>query len=116
MKFYKTKSGAVLAQTDPRLIEVTDLEEVIPNTVDAAVEKHVPIIEPDGEGVIVKVGSVPHPMEEVHYIMWIEVECQDELQRKYLNPGEEPQARFDLPVEGLTANIYCNIHGLWKSE
>jgi superoxide reductase len=78
-------------------------------------EKHVPVIERTGTGVIVTVGSVPHPMESEHYIEWIEVVTEHRVYRKYLEPGMEPQAEFFLEAEHIQARAYCNIHGLWKS-
>lgn len=86
----------------------------VENTVDAAKEKHVPVKEAVAGGLKVKVGSVAHPMEEKHYIEWIEIIADGKAYRQFLNPGEAPEAFF--PVEGeFTAREYCNIHGLWKS-
>jgi superoxide reductase len=87
------------------------------NTVDAAKEKHVPVIEKTNKGVTVKVGSVPHPMEEKHYIEWIEIITRDnKSDKKFLLPGEKPEAEFCIPIEDiLFAREYCNLHGLWKS-
>lgn len=85
------------------------------NTVDASQEKHVPVIEKTENGLKVKVGSDPHPMEEKHYIEWIEVISDGKTCRKFLNPGEAPEATFDLKAENVTAREYCNIHGLWKA-
>lgn len=86
------------------------------NTVDAAKEKHVPAVTVEGNKATVQVGSVPHPMEEKHYIMWIEIQQGDKLQRVLLKPGQEPKAVFTID-EGVpvVAREYCNIHGLWKS-
>lgn len=85
------------------------------NTVDAAKEKHVPVKENVDEGLKVKVGDVPHPMEDKHYIEWIEIVSSDgKAYRQFLNPGESPEAVF--PVKGdFTAREYCNLHGLWKA-
>lgn len=84
------------------------------NTVDAAEEKHVPVVEKTEKGVKVKVGSVPHPMEDAHYIEWIQVLADGQLYRKFLKPGEAPEAEF--PVAAIdSAREYCNLHGLWKS-
>ncbi|MEJ2716366.1 MAG: desulfoferrodoxin [Deltaproteobacteria bacterium] len=84
------------------------------NTVDAAREKHVPMKENIQGGVKVKVGSVPHPMEEKHYIEWIEIVSGGKAYRQFLEPGQAPEAVFT--VEGdFTAREYCNLHGLWKS-
>ena len=78
-------------------------------------EKHVPVIEKTGKGILVKVGSVPHPMEAKHYIEWIEVQSGDKILRKYLKPGDKPDAEFEIPAEGVTVREYCNVHGLWKA-
>jgi superoxide reductase len=85
------------------------------NTTDAAKEKHVPVIEKTAAGFKVKVGSVAHPMEEKHYIEWIEVIADGRAYRKFLNPGEAPVATFELQAEQVTAREYCNLHGLWKA-
>ena len=85
------------------------------NTVDAAREKHVPVIEKTATGVKVKVGSVPHPMEEKHYIEWIEVLADGRAYRQFLNPGDAPDADFAIQADNVTARAYCNIHGLWKA-
>lgn len=87
---------------------------LVENTVDAAVEKHVPVIEKIEGGVIVKVGAVEHPMLEEHHIEWIEVHTANKLYRKWLKPGEKPEAIFKIDEEVLFAREYCNIHGLWK--
>ena len=84
------------------------------NTVDAAKEKHVPVIEKTESGVKVSVGSVAHPMEDKHYIEWIEVIADGEAYRQFLNPGEAPEATFCIDAQSVTAREYCNLHGLWK--
>jgi superoxide reductase len=84
------------------------------NTSDGAKEKHVPVIEKVEGGVLVKVGSVAHPMLEAHYIEWIEVHTANKVYRKFLVPGEKPEAFFALDEEVLYAREYCNLHGLWK--
>lgn len=84
------------------------------NTSDGAKEKHVPVIEKVEGGVLVKVGSVAHPMLEAHYIEWIEVHTANKVYRKFLAPGEKPEAFFALDEEVLYAREYCNLHGLWK--
>jgi superoxide reductase len=86
------------------------------NTVDAAQEKHVPVIEKTEKGVNVKVGSVPHPMEEKHYIEWIEVIADGKSYRKFLNPGDVPEAEFCVEAKEMRAREYCNVHGLWAGE
>jgi len=85
------------------------------NTVDAAKEKHVPVIERIEGGILVKVGSVPHPMEEKHYIEWIELIADAKSYRQFLNPGEAPQALFKIGAERVLAREFCNLHGLWKA-
>ena len=86
----------------------------VENTMDAAKEKHVPVVETAEQGIKVKVGSVPHPMEEKHYIEWVEVIVDGKVCREFLKPGDAPEAFFDLQDENVTAREYCNIHGLWK--
>ena len=85
------------------------------NTVDAAKEKHVPVIEKTAAGIKVTVGSVPHPMEQDHYIEWIEIVADGKAYRKFLNPGEAPEATFEIQAEKITAREYCNMHGLWMA-
>ena len=84
------------------------------NTVDAAKEKHVPVIEKIDGGVKVKVGDVPHPMEEKHYIQWIEVIADGKTYIQFLKPGAVPEAVFNIEADSITAREYCNLHGLWK--
>ena len=86
----------------------------VENEVDAAKEKHVPVVEGTGSGIKVKVGSVAHPMEAKHYIEWIEVLKGDKVCRKYLKPGDEPEAGFCGDADAVVARGYCNLHGLWK--
>jgi superoxide reductase len=85
------------------------------NTVDAAVEKHVPVVEQAEHGIKVKVGSVAHPMEDKHYIEWIEVISGDKAYREFLKPGMPPEATFCIEGDTLTVREHCNIHGLWKA-
>lgn len=88
------------------------------NTVDAAKEKHVPVIEKIEGGYKVKVGAVAHPMEEKHYIEWIELASGANRYFKKLNPGEKPEADFcncKFGSEPVVARAYCNLHGLWKA-
>jgi superoxide reductase len=87
---------------------------LVENTVDAAKEKHVPVIEKVAGGVKVKVGSVPHPMEEKHYIEWIELIVNGKAERQFLKPGQAPEAVFKVEQKNVTAREYCNLHGLWK--
>ena len=83
---------------------------------DAGQEKHLPVVEKSESGVKVKVGSVPHPMEEKHYIEWIEIIAGGRVYRKFLKPGDKPEAEFEIRAEKIKARDYCNIHGLWKSS
>jgi superoxide reductase len=85
-------------------------------TADEGKEKHVPVIEASDKGVRVKVGSVPHPMEEKHYIEWVEVITDGDGCRQFLKPGGKPTAEFDIKSKKVAAREYCNIHGLWKSS
>jgi superoxide reductase len=84
------------------------------NTVDAAKEKHVPVVEKTADGVKVKVGAVAHPMEEKHYIEWVELLIDGKAYRQFLKPGEAPEAVFDIKAKNVIAREYCNLHGLWK--
>jgi superoxide reductase len=85
------------------------------NTVDAAREKHVPVTEEVEGGVKVAVGSVPHPMEEKHYIEWIEVIADGKAYREFLQPGSPPGAVFPVEAAEVTVRELCNLHGLWKA-
>ncbi len=85
------------------------------NTTDAAIEKHVPVVEKTADGFKVTVGSVAHPMEDKHYIEWIEVIADDKVYRRFLNPGDAPEALFEIKADKITAREYCNVHGLWKA-
>jgi len=88
----------------------------VENTVDAAREKHVPVIEKTSSGVKVKVGSVAHPMEAKHYIEWIEVISDGKVYREFLKPGDAPEAEFCITGDYIVAREFCNLHGLWKAE
>lgn len=88
---------------------------MVENTVDAAKEKHVPVIEKVPGGVKVRVGSVAHPMEAKHYIEWIEILADGKVYRKFLKPGDAPEATFAVEAKSITAREYCNLHGLWKN-
>lgn len=94
-----------------------EMIELVPNTTDAAQEKHVPVITVDGKTVTVSVGSTGHPMTEEHSIQWIYLETRCGGQRKNLTPDQEPKAVFLLEDdEPIAAFAYCNLHGLWKKE
>jgi superoxide reductase len=89
-----------------------------PKSQDQGLEKHVPVIEKTANGTLVKVGEIPHPMEENHFIQWIELYTKDEkVYRAFLKPGQTPEASFKVDYENvLMAKEYCNLHGLWKSN
>ena len=92
--------------------------ELVPNTTEASVEKHFPVIEVEGNSVKVSISTVEHPMLDVHWIEWICLQTEQGVQFKYLDPGEKPVAVFAL-AEGdkvVAAYEYCNLHGLWKTE
>ena len=91
--------------------DMTLLEEQI---ADATKEKHVPVVEKTDDGFKVTVGSVPHPMVDSHYIEWIEIIADGKAYRKFLNPGDAPEATFCIDAAAVTAREHCNIHGLWK--
>jgi len=84
--------------------------------IDAAREKHVPVIEKTDDGYKVKVGSVAHPMTEEHFIEWIELIADGKAYREFLKPGDAPEATFCIEAASVTAREYCNLHGLWKGE
>ena len=85
-------------------------------TTDAGLEKHVPVIEATDSGIKVKVGDVPHPMEEKHYIEWIEVITNGDGCRKFLKPGDKPEVKFEIRPQKIATREYCSLHGLWKSS
>ncbi len=91
------------------------MELLAEKATDAGMEKHVPVIEKTAKGVKVKVGSIPHPMEAAHYIEWIEILVEGKVDRKYLKPGDKPEAEFGIWAPKIVARAYCNVHGLWKS-
>ena len=93
-----------------------NMELMTENTVDAATEKHVPVIVKNDGSITVKVGSVAHPMEDAHYIEWVELIADDKVYRKYLKPGEAPEATFSLTATHVTAREYCNLHGHWTAK
>ena len=84
-------------------------------TEDVGLEKHVPVIERTEKGIKVKVGAVPHPMEQRHYIEWIEVTADGRVYRRFLNPRDAPEAEFEITAEKVEAREYCSIHGLWRT-
>ena len=92
------------------------MDLLVEKTVDAGLEKHVPVVERTENKVKVKVGGVPHPMEQRHYIEWIEIIADDRVYRKFLKPGDKPEVEFEIAAEKLEAREYCTIHGLWRSK
>ena len=93
------------------------MTQLVPGTVEASVEKHLPVVTVDGDKVKVEVGSVAHPMAEEHSILWVYLQTDKGGQRKNLKVGEAPIAEFSLLDEKpVAAYAYCNLHGLWKTE
>ena len=93
-----------------------EMKEQVAKTEDSSVEKHVPYIEKTSDGVIVKVGqNQDHPMLDEHFIEWIQILADGTTYRKFLKPGEKPQAKFEVKADKIEAWEYCNVHGLWKS-
>jgi superoxide reductase len=94
------------------------MELLIERQTDVGPEKHIPIIEKTKKGIKVKVGEVPHPMEENHYIEWVELIIDGKTYREFLEPGDDPEVEFNLNISedsDLKVREYCNIHGLWHS-
>ena len=122
MKFYRCKKcGQIVAIVEKKACPIMccgePMEEIVPGTTDAAVEKHVPVYEVKDNKVYVTVGEVAHPMLAEHYIEWIALQTKNGNQRKRLNPEEEPKAVFAIleDDEVLAVYAYCNLHGLWKA-
>ena len=90
------------------------MENLVAKTADQGKEKHVPVVEKTNGGIKVKIGSVPHPMEENHYIEWVEVISDGKAYRQFLKPGQAPEAVFMIEAKSVSAREYCNLHGLWK--
>ena len=91
------------------------MELLTEKTADVGLEKHVPVTEKLNGKIKVKVGSIPHPMEEKHYIEWVEIIADGRVYRKFLKPGDKPEAEFEITAKKLEVREDCNIHGLWKS-
>ena len=91
------------------------MELLLEKTQDTGAEKHVPVIEKTAGGIKVKIGALPHPMEENHYILWIEVIADGETLRRFLKPGDQPEAEFCLKAKKITVREYCTVHGLWQA-
>ena len=92
------------------------MKHFVENTVDAAKEKHVPVIEKVDDGYKVKVGAVAHPMTDDHYIAWVELLVDGKSYTQFLAPGGQPEATFAVDGGQVTAREYCTLHGLWKGE
>lgn len=93
------------------------MKELVPGVVEASAEKHIPDYKVEGNLVVVNVGSVDHPMVPEHYIEWVSLESKEGVQRKALNPGQDPRVSFVLGEgdEVVAVYAYCNLHGLWKA-
>ena len=94
--------------------DIRPMKRLAESTADAATEKHVPVIEKIDGGYKVKVGSVPHPMTDEHYIEWIELLADGAACRQFLEPGQAAEAVFKIAAETVSARELCNVHGLWK--
>lgn len=123
MKFYICKHcGNIVAFVKNTGVPVMccgeKMQEIVPGSVDAATEKHVPVIKVDGTHVTVTVGSVEHPMTEDHLIEWVALETEQGNQRKELKAGQKPVVEFELCADDkvIDAYAYCNLHGLWKGN
>ncbi|MBQ2677231.1 MAG: desulfoferrodoxin [Clostridia bacterium] len=121
VKFYKcAHCGNIIHKVEDKGVPVMccgeKMQELVPNTTDAAVEKHVPIITKKCGKVSVNVGSVEHPMTEEHFISWICVASEDKVMVKYLKAGDPPVADFAGVGKDFTVYAYCNLHGLWADK
>ena len=121
MKFYRCKHcgqivAVVKATGAPLVCCGEEMEEIVAGTVEASREKHIPVYTVDGNTVHVKVGSIEHPMEDVHYIEWIALQTKYGNQRKALKPGDKPEVCFKICDSDSVVAVYayCNLHGLWK--
>ena len=110
MKFYKIDDQIVISDKS-----LSVGSELTANTVDASQEKHVPVIDVNGDEVKVEVGSVEHPSLDAHYIEWIVLITEGGMQMKWLKPGMKPEAKFKVTDKPVAAFEYCNLHGLWKA-
>ena len=111
MYFYKYVNQVIITKEDCPIGE-----KLIANTSDVPFEKHVPVIEHHGDMVKVQVGSVVHPMLDVHHIEWIVLETATGYQKKDLKPGDKPEASFAVTEPIVAAYEYCNLHGLWMAK
>ena len=108
VKVVHASGGTMVCCGAPMILQVE-------KTNDQGKEKHVPVIERSQKGILVKIGSVPHPMEEKHYIEWVEVRSGENVYIKGFRPGEKPEAEFCIPDTNVKARAYCNVHGLWTN-
>ncbi len=90
------------------------MQLILENTIDASKEKHVPVIEKSNSIIKVKVGSEPHPMEEKHFIEWVELLVDNKSYKQFLRPGDDPEVEFQVSGDSVEVRAYCNLHGLWK--
>ena len=122
VKFYRCKiCGKIIAIVNetpvPTICCGQEMYELLPNTTEGAFEKHIPVVKVDGNIVTVDVGSVEHPMSEVHYIPWVYLQTDKGGQRKNLKPNGQPKVTFALADEKpIAVYAYCNLHGLWLTE
>lgn len=123
IKFYICKHcGNIITFIKDKGVKVSccgeEMSELIPNHTDGAFEKHIPVIERNGNKVLVKVGSVIHPMIESHYIEWISLVTNKGVYTRKLTPNDEPKALFNISEdeEIITTYEYCNLHGLWEGK
>lgn len=121
LKFFVCKHcGNIISYVRPSGVKVVccgePMQELIPNSTEAATEKHIPVIVREGNKVTVTVGSVEHPMTPEHHIEWICLQTKEGRQRKELKPGEKPVREFFISPEDevVSAYAFCNLHGLWK--
>ena len=114
MKFIKNKKTN---EVFPSIYDIVsdEFEEIIPNTKDASIEKHIPVYEIDGNIINVRVGSIDHPMDDNHYIMWIALVSKDSIEIKKLKPADKPITTFQY-INASSIYAYCNLHGLWKTN
>ena len=114
--FYRCESCGIIAYAFGEQA-LPGLKELVPNTVDASGEKHIPVVKVEGDKLVARIGSVDHPMLPEHFIQWVFVETDKGIHRLDLQPGEAPEAVFSIPGEKPVAVYeYCNLHGLWKTS
>ena len=115
--FFKNSKGQLVYAIGGAEALPETLVALVPNTVEASGEKHIPAVTVEGNVVTVNVGSMDHPMQDVHYIEWVQLVTEQGVQRKSLTPGQAPKVVFTLVDDKpLAVYAYCNLHGLWKTE